>query len=257
MLYVHDDLKSHLQAEGDGRRERIVPVGVLRVGASERAALDGQQVLSGDVDAGAGHVELAEQGCRQAIAHLQGAQLEIGAVLNVVGGSAALIGAVHCAQAWNGRARVVGVPCTEQACSLVGSWVGDGPEVGLEFLVVVYILIGHSLPEHGQVEVFVRQSDVEAVGECRHGIVDPGLVVAGDLAVIGQILISQATEAGVGLARFVHLFLGLEQSINNITYDRPVRLTTLYQVFRRSVGVCSRSGGGQVGDASPQASCFL
>ena len=84
------------------------------------------------------------------VTHLQGAQLHVRTILNVVSGSTTLIGCVHGAQTWDRRTGIVGIPSIEQTGSLVRTTISNSPEVGLELLVVIHILVIDTLPKEQQ-----------------------------------------------------------------------------------------------------------
>ena len=191
------DLETDLQANGEGSAIRIGPVRVFRIGTGEACALEGEQVLAGQVHAGAGHAELLEQVLGKLVPQLDLTELGVGAVLHEVGAGAAFVAGIVRGKGRDGGSRIGGRPGVQHAVALVGTRIGNAEEVGLELLVVIHVLSGDALPEHAEVEVLIGQFDVQAPGKVRNGREDPGLVPLVDDAVTVQVGILETAHAGI------------------------------------------------------------
>ena len=83
-LFTLPFLKGYIQSEGDVQRNGVTIVRILGIHTCEAAALDGEQVLSAEVEAQALHGELLCEALRYVVANLHGAQLEIRTVLHPI-----------------------------------------------------------------------------------------------------------------------------------------------------------------------------
>ena len=168
-------------------------------------------------------MELVGEALGHVIAKLDGSQLHVAAILDVVGRYAALVVGVACGQCRNVAARIGSAPCVEGTDALVQIRHVDGrvgPEVGLRLIApAVDVHSLHALPEHGQVPVLILQVDVQTPGKVRRRVIDPVLVFLRDTTVAVQVLVAYASKSCTLLyGMVVDLFLALENAVVDVAH---------------------------------------
>ena len=182
-------LECYVKTKCEVERDRISIVWILRIYTSKATALDGEQVLCTDIHAQALHRELGGDALWEIVTQLDGAQLQVTAVLYPIAGNTFFIVIVRESKSRNIACRIVHTPCTEEAASLVQvADVKTCPDIGLLLQVGDDVYSLHTLEESSEVEVLVLQVDVETISEVGHWIVNPSLVKLSDLAVMVEIL---------------------------------------------------------------------
>ena len=130
-----------------------------------------------------------------------------------------LVAGVVCSKSRDRRRSIVLSPSAEHAVALVASGIGDAPEVGLEFLVIIYIHTADSLEEHREVEVLVAELYVQTPVEVGYRIENPSLVIGVYRSALVEVSIFQTADTCVRLSGSLHFLFVLIESFHHVAHD--------------------------------------